>query len=115
MKDGRFETTFEILQALADGKRIRECAYIEGIYVHATNYGIQYSNGHYTSCCFYKPVDWELYEEPKPKTIYYRRKWIERTDGARYTDLTWHKSKEAFDKEYSCYGKVSNDWEEWED
>ena len=55
----------ETLQALADGKKIRNKTWVDGHYIYLKNELIVDENGHEFSLSFIVVKKWEIYEEPK--------------------------------------------------
>ena len=101
----------EALIALGEGKKIRATSWrlteyimVQGKHV-VTNAGKLYSlsGSGYTY--------WELYEEPKPKQKYYRRKWV-RSGSSVQASCRYYPTREIFDREY--LSKDEFDSPEWE-
>lgn len=67
MKDGKFETQAEIYQALLDGAKIRKDSFEKKAFIYLKD-GIQFGqSGKATDWSFWRPQDWEFYQEPKQK------------------------------------------------
>jgi hypothetical protein len=99
----------ETMQALLDGKKLKRYSPEGTGYYYLCNERLVSDRG--DICSLSSVVDYELYEEPKPKTTYYRRKWVI-SNTILMTQVGYHKSKAAFDEYWpddAC--KKSDEWE----
>ena len=103
----------EAIQAMLEGKKIRQNHWSKDYYISMNDCGTIYN-----SASTMKDLNgmwrdgWEVYEEPKPKTKYYRRKWI-KLDDMLITHHRWCETKEGFDEVWEG-DEMSPDWEEIE-
>lgn len=108
-------TKNDAIRAMMDGKKVRQTKWILDTYICFDGDKFVGSDGLGRNMNTYlSESHWEIYEEPAPKTKYYRRKWGKSSTGDRlYTENAWCLSKEAFDAAHQFTSK-SDEWEEKE-
>ena len=105
--NGTFENVGEIYKALLEGKTIYYA-------LRGKPYGKlvdgRWDSSDGKSYSFDTPQDWGIFEAPKPKQKFYRRKWILAKDiGELRTNPSWYKSIEEFDDKYRWFGEVHSE------
>lgn len=103
MKDGRFESPKEVMQALIDGKKIRAEYFAGTAYLFLNEKGIHYHLGTEDSkyhLSFADPEKWFIHEEPKQKVRLY--KYIYKDDEMQdwYESSKYYKNDEHFKEDF---------------
>jgi len=112
----------EAIQAMLDGKKVRQ-----GHWPIKAHFIFMNLQGKFVGAQDDALVDlnvignepWEIYEEPRSKQTFYRRKWImDRLKNAVFTSVEFRSSKEEFDNFWGMHGQSgytgSEEWEEIE-
>ncbi len=106
-------TKSDAIRHMLDGKKVRQTTWAPETYLCFDGNSFIGIDGIGRNLNTYPSAShWELYEEPAPKTKYYRRKWVMSGD-LLITSGAWSKSKEGFDRHYSVPTR-SDEWEETE-
>lgn len=103
------------LLAIAEGKKVNVKGWAKNKYLCTYQGYIVDEDRDYVDFNKYWDGDgWEIYEEPKPKRKFYRRKWIMYDKNSLYTEIAWELSKQEFDNQHSMAIEKSEEWEECE-
>lgn len=116
MKNGRFESPHEMIQALLDGKKIKAEYFADTTYLFLNDKGIHY---HYCledtmyHLSFEDPEKWLIYEELKKKVKLY--KYAYKYHGGSWTDSQYYfKNDEDFKKYFYMKSVVTLQWQKKE-
>ena len=69
-------TTKEAIQAMLDGKKVRDVKWVPEEYIYISEGDIVCEKGTKLHSFNVANTDWEIYEEPKPKQIVVIEKWL---------------------------------------
>lgn len=107
-----FKTQAEIYQALLDGKKLRHCGWVGNTFLHLVDGNPTMESGQAATLGFFAPLNWSIYEEPKPKRKFYRRKWVILGGNLVIGGDYWPSKTEA--DNFHRGSEASSEWEEIE-
>lgn len=96
------KSTFDVLLALGEGRKIRHNDWPIGGWIVATDNGVFDDQGNEYIESYLQPQHWSEFKEPK-RIKFYRRKWLLMNNGdavALKSNWIWYQTIEEFDEKH---------------